>query len=1587
MWRDCPSKEPPKRECLRDKPGHPSVPANPRPLLTYQPDQSMCIAIRKIKRRVTQPSPAQITDFHTDPCLSFGSTSLDIDPNLTVVCGLGLLLLFLWYLVGFPCLPTSCKTKDIRKRQGRAKRRRKGGTSKGWRCRQTETEEKMKLISILKSPLGRHDDTTRFRQLLCPDPSCEVCNNASAEVSWLLFPEALEDATSSVSPLASTAPVTDSSFTLSPDASAVPPGDLIPASLSEPSPLPPSILSPRPMTPLVDFFLPSPLGHSLSPEPFAPLDSEFPVDCSPPQALAFPPLLPHDTQTADPVIPPEATLSLNTIFSLDPTFAQDINNLSDLSQAMNPIDSFACHHAPPTLCVSPQQDCTLTVTQSKSIAILLKPLPESTPPDSPGALSTYVPTLRGIDHSGLSVSDFSWWKAHAKDLFPPTLTQCDFNQEFLALHSAETSFGGDPAAIFVEPGNLSFLSPDVLALLERQVQKRSDFLMWKEKEKKKDYFPKQFGPDYQLNSSEKMMESNADKRDPAASLPFWSSKDKPKELHMHQQPPYPKSLEDHLQQKCIQLFWGLPSLHSESLPSAFHVSGDGSSVFIFNRNSNFSADQESPVHPHPLPLSLPEIQPEPLPQTLPPSQPLPLTEVQPQVHPQSPLPVIPSSPLSQIRICGVCFHKPQNEPECLTSSEIQQLEWNMLQKQQENLWGVPSVVQRSKEDSCLPAPSISYHQVPRGPGAPRAHASISIPPGEFPLSDEIRKKLEHHLRKRLIQHRWGLPRRITESVSLLMPPREFLEISEAESNYGVSLISVLKGQSSKNLSVGLSQPGSIHERDSEMLQQEADVGKDQGQSLEHHPKDHLLNDTKSSSDKDLEYDSEKDLNSQMPSLSEENLRVSAGSLGQRQLENALKVHLSKKFEEINEGKLPGTVNSSWHAIKQTLLILEKSHTQIEERNLPSSMGESYSLNTCHELTFVDSRAQQMLEAHIKKFHMRMLWGLPRKVLESIEIFKLKDASSQSLSHSNFSSSTNELSEADSKSGSIRFQRGSSKSLHGDKVGTTASAPATRPVGKGGQRILRRSHPNTNRGLAEDVQRSKDARQTRPTSKLCISGKANQRQMHPANRYPSKLLTKQAGARQEPKSKSVSSRDKGEMKQGQKVEKLEPVSMPNVSREIFRAEELNAVQLKASENLTTSKPGSSQAINVNENKVETTVTTERPPRKLPVPQDPKSLDLKEQLLDELKCKLENRGHSQAQGRPLDASLAPDNLTYKASLTHAQGVSGGDMGASQVLHAHLEDRGIRMEQQQKTWVPKNGFRRCQDNNFPCTAKRVSSPGPKAEELGGGDAGLGTSQLRRKSLPTQKMVLEETLGSKSCQTLSQKGQPPPESLTRKRMKHFFQWLYPGGKCKRQEGPQEKGSPVSAAQIRGLVKSRATVTGTTEAQKIMTDIGKFLEEKLVCQHPVDVPCSQESLPSPEKSGKTQQKAEVQVQTGPVQGHPLNYRVPVSKVTNNKSCHQEAIFPGQSYPPSTRKIRDKNINPHRVVACKGQQLCQKHPPPVPCREHVPHPSPTCRHQAVQAPLATLSTAKGTVFRDLSLLFRQKSLLQSFQGGKGPIQK
>ena len=88
----------------------------------------------------------------------------------------------------------------------------------------------------------------------------------------------------------------------------------------------------------------------------------------------------------------------------------------------------------------------------------------------------------------------------------------------------------------------------------------------------------------------------------------------------------------------------------------------------------------------------------PLPQSLPQSQPLSLTQIQPQAHLQSPSQILSSSPILQIKSCGVYFHRLQNELDCLNSSQIQHLEWNVLRKHQESLWGLPAMVQKSQKN-------------------------------------------------------------------------------------------------------------------------------------------------------------------------------------------------------------------------------------------------------------------------------------------------------------------------------------------------------------------------------------------------------------------------------------------------------------------------------------------------------------------------------------------------------------------------------------------------------------------------------------------------------------------------------------------------------------------------------------------------------------------------------------------------------------------------------------------------------------------------------------------------------------------------
>uniref|UniRef100_G1QG92 DUF4599 domain-containing protein n=1 Tax=Myotis lucifugus TaxID=59463 RepID=G1QG92_MYOLU len=598
---------------------------------------------------------------------SFCGEPLDCYCTITYLCVLWLLLLFFCLLVEVPFTLTFWENEYTKKHhQGRAKRRRKGFSD--WRYYKREEEEKKMLLSVLKSSLGQHHDSTHFRQLLCPDPSCEVCNDATAEMDQLLFSETLQGATPSVSPLASAAPVTESLFTLSPAFSAVPPGKLIPPPLSEPFPPPLSNLSPNPVTLLGDFPSPTPSVHSLTSEPLPPLESKFTVDDSPFQTLSFPSLPPHDT------------LPQTDLRSCPQT---------DLDFNSPPLPIFV----------------NIKFINNKSL-------------ESLHFIMSHIP-MSGVTGPSL-----------------PLYSQHQGKQEHVFLHLPETGLWGDSVSKHMEASSHSFLGLNVQELLERQIKRKAFQILEK-------------------NSLQLL-----DIQNTIVPQTGWNIEDKPEQLRDSQELFYVKTLEENLQQKYSQLFWGLPSLHSESLVATFLVSNSSSPLetrfVLFNH-------QGSPSFPHFHFLPLNNVDPQHLPQIKPQAQYFTQVQPQPQPHFQSQLAILPSSSSSQIRDCGVSFNRSQNESDSNILNENQHLGCHMLQMQQESLQGLVPVLQKAQDATCPQAPNL-----PLVSQSSHAYVPVSIITTlELSFLDpNTRQVLEAHIIRFRMNQRWGLPLKVIQSIKL-----------------------------------------------------------------------------------------------------------------------------------------------------------------------------------------------------------------------------------------------------------------------------------------------------------------------------------------------------------------------------------------------------------------------------------------------------------------------------------------------------------------------------------------------------------------------------------------------------------------------------------------------------------------------------------------------------------------------------------------------------------------------------------------------------------------------------------------------------
>ena len=120
----------------------------------------------------------------------------------------------------------------------------------------------------------------------------------------------------------------------------------------------------------------------------------------------------------------------------------------------------------------------------------------------------------------------------------------------------------------------------------------------------------------------------------------------------------------------------------------------------------------------------------------------------------------------------------------------------------------------------------------------------------------------------------------------------------------------------------------------------------------------------------------------------------------RHLERTLKVHLSKKVQQIHKGLIPVTVRRSWLASNQSL---PKSHSHKEIRNPASLKYWKPCVNTSRQLSFLSPGIRQMLEVHIMRLRVRYRWGFPTQAFEPIYL-KPSGARPSPLPRSTFSPS-------------------------------------------------------------------------------------------------------------------------------------------------------------------------------------------------------------------------------------------------------------------------------------------------------------------------------------------------------------------------------------------------------------------------------------------------------------------------------------------------------------------------------------------------------------------------------------------------------
>ncbi|XP_012371776.2 spermatogenesis-associated protein 31A1-like, partial [Octodon degus] len=277
-----------------------------------------------------------------------------------------------------------------------------------------------------------------------------------------------------------------------------------------------------------------------------------------------------------------------------------------------------------------------------------------------------------------------------------------------------------------------------------------------------------------------------------APQPSWDTEERPDQPLSPHQLSYLKILGIPFGQKWSQFFWGLPSLHSESLIAAAWIAQDPPvphlPTFFFNKILNVC-----PVHmKDKMSLLHSQAQDPPClgPRSPPRFQPPPLDHVQTRTHPLSSSPILSPFCLSCNRDSRTAGSTSHSKPQAPIPTEIQPSGKPLSKKQLERARAVSSAVQRSQEGDS--------HSTLSRRGLQQDRCAAATFPESFSISPELRETLEQHIQKWITEHHQDLLGKIQEAAEVTRPHCDVTRSCQAQDKPRPCLSSMSTAEGSKD---------------------------------------------------------------------------------------------------------------------------------------------------------------------------------------------------------------------------------------------------------------------------------------------------------------------------------------------------------------------------------------------------------------------------------------------------------------------------------------------------------------------------------------------------------------------------------------------------------------------------------------------------------------------------------------------------------------------------------------------------------------------------------------------------------------------